>query len=240
MATTFTHNLKRPHNLASFSTEPTQAVTPQDRRKRAKMSPRDQQSNNSGNSNSGNSSDASRRSISESSALLSTPPPNPSLTSSKGGVHGTKDSDSETSVSSDSDSASDASSSDNDDSEEEQDPIITLGGPKKPSMRVGGLGDLKTRLSTFLPQLAAANSELEERVRNGEMEGKRFEDVDDGDEGYIEMDLGLGVLEEQKERGAESSSDDEVESDGEEDRVGKLMGQKRRKGGIQEVDVRAY
>jgi hypothetical protein len=59
-----------------------------------------------------------------------------------------------------------------------------------PSHFQAGSGDLRTRLSAFLPQLAQANKVLEDG-----QEIHNMEDVEE-DEQHIEMNLGLGVLEE--------------------------------------------
>ncbi|KAF2659635.1 hypothetical protein K491DRAFT_564385, partial [Lophiostoma macrostomum CBS 122681] len=111
---------------------------------------------------------------------------------------------------------------------------------KKPKMKISQaeLGsDLRPFLKDFLPQLKAANEELEAAKRAGTLKEKTIED--DGDEQdrggrqYIEMDLGLGVLEEQHPDADGDSSSSESDSD--EDRVdtqkpkdimGKLMGRK--------------
>ena len=109
------------------------------------------------------------------------------------------------SVSSDEESLSESSlsssSDDVSDAEEDEETVVTIGGPKKPVMRkteiVGrDADDLKSRLSAFLPQLAAANASLGEAACN-------IEAVDE-DQQYIEMDLSLGVLEEK--RGGDNSS----------------------------------
>ncbi|KAI9846985.1 MAG: hypothetical protein M1837_003341 [Sclerophora amabilis] len=58
-----------------------------------------------------------------------------------------------------------------------------------------GNGNLLSRLTTLLPALAAANSSLEEE-RNAGTLGRRDIEQLSGDDGCIEMNLGLGVLEE--------------------------------------------
>ena len=107
--------------------------------------------------------------------------------------------------------------------------------------------DLSARLQAFLPTIAAANAELEEERRRGELDERDIENVDE--DGYIEMNLGLGVLEEKDEdailsSSGEAMSDDEAEGDDgvgsqqSEDVLRKLMGSSRGKGrkpGIQEV-----
>ncbi|KAK7612149.1 hypothetical protein JOL62DRAFT_611037 [Phyllosticta paracitricarpa] len=111
--------------------------------------------------------------------------------------------------------------------------------------RSSSLGD---RLKEFLPQLAAANAELERDRAAGRLAEKSLEQVDENGQ-YIEMNLGLGVLEEKDpnkmDQDSESSDDseDEMETDAtgaenkEQDVLGKLMGTKTSKSGagIQEV-----
>jgi len=113
--------------------------------------------------------------------------------------------------------------------------------------------------------MAAANAELEKLAQEGGLEGKRLEDVGEGDE-YVEMELGLGVMEEKKEgddssdETSDESSDDSSEDSSEEDDdddekeqkkkqkekeqkekdiLGRLMGHKQgreKAAGIQEVE----
>ena len=115
-----------------------------------------------------------------------------------------------TSSDSSSDSESDEVGSDSsvlDDGESDGD-IVTVRGTSKPHISSSGvLGqarDLKSRLATFLPQLKQANSELDGSTN--------LEDVDE-EEQHIEMNLGLGVLEA---RNGVSSDDDEEDSSDEE------------------------
>lgn len=136
---------------------------------------------------------------------------------------------------------------------------------QKPNFARPATSDLKSRLQTFLPQMAAANAELEKLAQEGGLEGKRLEDVGEGDE-YVEMELGLGVMEEKKEgddssdETSDESSDDSSEDSSEEDDdddekeqkkkqkekeqkekdiLGRLMGHKQgreKAAGIQEVE----
>jgi hypothetical protein len=76
-----------------------------------------------------------------------------------------------------------------------------------PSHFQAGSGDLRTRLSAFLPQLAQANKVLEDG-----QEIHNMEDVEE-DEQHIEMNLGLGVLEEKYDNGDGSSSEDPSDVD---------------------------
>lgn len=73
---------------------------------------------------------------------------------------------------------------------------------------------LAAKLNAFLPRMAAANAELESVKERGLLQERNIEQVDEG-ERYIEMDLGLGVLEE-KQDGASSGS----ENDGDESEAG--------------------
>ncbi|KAF8539281.1 hypothetical protein BDD12DRAFT_805509 [Trichophaea hybrida] len=57
--------------------------------------------------------------------------------------------------------------------------------------------DLLSRLNSFLPQLSTANASLEAEIAAaGNADTKNIEHVSDDEEQYIEMNLGLGVLEE--------------------------------------------
>ena len=90
-------------------------------------------------------------------------------------------------------SSSEESSSGSDDDEE-------------PSPSEKAPPDLKSRLAAFLPQLAKANETLEGT--------ERIDDVDDDEERYIEMNLGLGVLSENKQQDGEiQTKESESESD---------------------------
>ena len=155
---------------------------------------------------------------------------------------------------------------------------------QKPHSYSSTSSDLHSRLASFLPSLAAANEELEHDRAAGTLGQRDIENVDTkedgegGDEGgdgdgegggYIEMNLGLGVLEEQRDGMAESdssSSEDEEEGDEateddegdkalpvttlddgseskpsnraqrERDTMGRLMGSRRRKPAIEELN----
>lgn len=156
------------------------------------------------------------------------------------------------------------SSSGEEDNDTVKDAIVTVGGPRKPLMRLGSADDivaspsagvLRSRLATFLPQMVAANQELESLKRTGDLDKRRLDNVDDSEGRYIEMDLSLGVLEE-KRNGAEADTSDSDSSNTSRreaqsilstsqrtskaaDPMSKLMGQKRQAGrsaGIQEID----
>lgn len=178
-------------------------------------------------------------------------PINLAVRSSSNGPSNKKSSSATASSASDSEDAASSSESDDNstsDEDEEQEQIATVTAKTKPnfSARVAsGAPSLEDRLKSFLPQMAAANSKLEE---GGENEYS-MEAVKD-DEPHIEMDLGLGVLEETNGKEGEDgdhSSDDEEEADGDEagsperkrkekDVMGKLMGKKENQtAGIEEV-----
>lgn len=119
--------------------------------------------------------------------------------------------------------------------------------PKKPDMKSvprPGLS-IRDRVAAFLPELAAANQELEELRQNGGLDARILDDYTDkdgkGEGGYIEMDLGLGVLEEKNGNESSESDSDSEAGDGEnDDRVmDDLMGRKGQRGieaaGIEEI-----
>ncbi len=88
--------------------------------------------------------------------------------------------------------------------------------------------------------MQAANQRLEEERVEGRLADRDIENVGEDQDGYIEMDLGLGVLEEKgKENLAievKAEGEDEESSQGEErDVLGRLMGKRREKPGIQIV-----
>lgn len=88
--------------------------------------------------------------------------------------------------------------------------------------------------------MQAANQRLEEERVEGRLADRDIENVGEDQDGYIEMDLGLGVLEEKgKENLAievKAEGEDEESSQGEErDVLGRLMGKSREKPGIQIV-----
>jgi len=117
--------------------------------------------------------------------------------------------------------------------------------PQKPDMKSfprPGLS-IRDRVAAFLPELAAANQELEELRRNGELDDKIIDDYtnNDGNGGgrYIEMDLGLGVLEEKNADAPVSDRESEPEND--DGVMDNLMGRKSKRendaatAGIEEV-----
>ncbi|KAI7278957.1 hypothetical protein KC345_g5619 [Hortaea werneckii] len=172
------------------------ARPPSKEMKRTRLSPSTQQR--------GNSSEPSSCSVSEDSAARSTPPTS---------THEQNSSLSSPSSDDESDTVSSLSTSSEESSDSEgEDSVHTIGGPKKPEMdgqrSTESARNLQSRLSAFLPQLEAANQQLE--TDGG---GHSIEEVEDGDQ-HIEMNLGLGVLEEKRDDGSnsseESSDEDEV------------------------------
>ncbi|CAG7966341.1 unnamed protein product [Penicillium nalgiovense] len=116
------------------------------------------------------------------------------------------------------------------------------GRPKPRIHRIKGDSGLLSRLNTFLPKMKDANEDLRRQIEAGEAGDLVLDNADDNGEQYIEMDLGLGVLEEKHD--GDSSSDGESgdeESKGatgagkspqemnDSDIIGKLMGGKGKK-----------
>ena len=147
------------------------------------------------------------------------------------------------SADSDSDDASTSDSDSEEDASEEEEEIATLKPGVKPDFSraraiASGAPSLEDRLKAFLPQLAEANSRLQ---KGGE--GEYSMEVVGEDEPHIEMDLGLGVLEETNGDGGSESDEEEGEEKGEggrerkeKDVMGELMGKKENQtAGIEEV-----
>ncbi|KAI9683859.1 MAG: hypothetical protein M1829_004193 [Trizodia sp. TS-e1964] len=154
--------------------------------------------------------------------------------------------------------ASSSCSSDSESSASSDPQIIKLGRPGRPTITPplpsSSGSQLLARIRAFMPQLQAANEELDGDRLAGRLQERELENVQDGEE-YIEMDLGLGVLEERRqEEDSSSSSDGDSDdqgssktkgedsgcafgadiskpSNGKDTNVlGRLMGQKSRKG----------
>ena len=89
---------------------------------------------------------------------------------------------------------------------------------------------VKSRLDALLPRMREANQELEVERREGKLGERNIEALDEEEGGYVEMNLGLGVLEEKKKQtqiGYEDEADtdegeEQEESDGDEVRDRKL------------------
>ncbi|KAH7067262.1 hypothetical protein BKA63DRAFT_570572 [Paraphoma chrysanthemicola] len=185
--------------------------------------------------------DSSEPSISDESALASTNAADDSTVASDFDSN----SDSELSESSEEPSSESSSEDEEDDAasdmdlEEQQgeDGVVNVRIGKKPTMKLDKdeLGpDIGSFLKEFLPQLKAANDELEAQRKAGTLDSKMIDAGEEEDaEQYIEMDLGLGVLEEKDPNADDDSSSDSDDTlDGnekEKDVLGKLMGRTNRK-----------
>jgi len=91
-----------------------------------------------------------------------------------------------------------------------------------------------SKLPGFLAQMRAANQELEEEKSAGTLANRRIE-LDDSDsaiegEQHIEMNLGLGVLEEKNDGTSTTSESDFCNEEGDGNIMEKLLGGKRRRG----------
>ncbi|KAJ5301487.1 hypothetical protein N7508_006350 [Penicillium antarcticum] len=119
-----------------------------------------------------------------------------------------------------------------------------IGGRPKPRIhRMKGDSELLSRLSAFLPQMKTANEDLQREIEAGRVGDLVLDNADEGGEQYIEMDLGLGVLEEKKDGDSSSEDDDDKEESKtgsaatgntsqdlkDSDIIGKLMGGKGKK-----------
>ncbi|KAI9923588.1 hypothetical protein AWENTII_010072 [Aspergillus wentii] len=131
--------------------------------------------------------------------------------------------DGDSSSSYESTSSEGESDSDDDEEEEEEDdqdedmadasnhagplPRVTAG--QRPNIhRIEKNSDILGRLSAFLPKMKDANEELQKEIAAGRGKDLRLDEVDENDRGrVIEMNLGLGVLEETR------SGDEDVSSD---------------------------
>jgi hypothetical protein len=169
-----------------------------------------------------NNSEASSSSVSEDTTLRSTSSTtrydsNSSMSSLPTSTSHGQDSASDISASSSESSISETGSELEPDTEdeEEEEHIVTVGGPKKPNIqRANGVDTahgLQARLASLLPQIAEANRLLESRPS-----GHSMEEVEEGEQ-HIEMNLGLGVLEQQEDSSDSNSSSSETSEDDRED-----------------------
>ncbi|KAJ5291379.1 hypothetical protein N7478_000630 [Penicillium angulare] len=105
--------------------------------------------------------------------------------------------------------------------------IPNLSGRPKPRIRkMEGNSELLSRLSAFLPKMKSANEDLEKEIAAGRGKDVVLDEVEDNKD-YIEMNLGLGVLEEKRDN--EDSSEDQDNKDkttDDSDILEKLMGGK--------------
>ncbi|KAL4809430.1 hypothetical protein BDV18DRAFT_80436 [Aspergillus unguis] len=94
--------------------------------------------------------------------------------------------------------------------------ITSLPARRKPNIcRLNQEPSLLSRLSAFLPQMKTANEDLEKEIAAGRAKDIQLDDEEEGEDQkdgqYIEMNLGLGVLEE-KRPGDESDNEQETNS----------------------------
>ncbi|KAJ5578164.1 uncharacterized protein N7459_007128 [Penicillium hispanicum] len=95
--------------------------------------------------------------------------------------------------------------------------IPNVSARQKPRIqRIEGGSDLMARLSAFLPKMKDANESLEKEIAAGRGQDVMLDSVNEADgKDYIEMNLGLGVLEEKRGDNDDTSSDEsENESPG--------------------------
>jgi hypothetical protein len=183
-------------------------------------------------------SSASEHSISDRPTLIPTNiPAKPTNASDNATDNESELSESSEDPSSESSSEEDSDDSDSDVETEGEDMVVNLRANrgKKPKMKPPKqeeLGpDIRHFLKDFLPQLKASNEQLEADRKAGTLKGLEIDEEDAKDSQHIEMDLGLGVLEEQdpdaKDESFESDSDtDESRQEKDKDVLGKLMGRK--------------
>ncbi|KAK2853333.1 hypothetical protein FQN49_005166 [Arthroderma sp. PD_2] len=85
--------------------------------------------------------------------------------------------------------------------------------PSRPSAHIPNNSALRARLASFLPSLKAANEDLERDIAAGKMMGLEVDSEEEGQGQYIEMNLGLGVLQEGEDEDGEQSSEENESSE---------------------------
>jgi hypothetical protein len=123
--------------------------------------------------------------------------------------------------------------------EEETDEIINIRPGSKPNItREGQDVGLKNKLKNFLSEMQQADEELNIERQAGTLDKRNIEACEEG-EPHVEMNLGLGVLEEKVEGGSSDndSMSDESENNHPRDVMQKLKGQrsKSQRAKIQEL-----
>jgi hypothetical protein len=135
---------------------------------------------------------------------------------------------------------SDTSSNISIETDDDPEKVITLRPGKKPKMKPPSTkkrDSLLKRLQAFLPELQNANQVLEQDRIEGRLGQRRMENVEEGEKRVIEMDLGLGVLENKNGgHGTSSNNDDVVDAEAEVDILGRLMGREPKAFSIDEVE----
>ncbi|EFR00350.1 hypothetical protein MGYG_03352 [Nannizzia gypsea CBS 118893] len=179
-------------------------------------------SRGSGNSDANASSKEPNQDIGSEIATKSSPPE--STDSDPTSSSGSSDSDSDFNEGENSDEGQ----SDDDERMEDQPRSI----PSRPSATLPNNAALRARLANFLPSLKAANEDLEREIAAGKSMTLEVDNEDGGQGQYIEMNLGLGVLQEKGEEDGGNGSDGSESSgsamDPKEEKniVDKLMGKK--------------
>ncbi|KAJ5166890.1 uncharacterized protein N7482_005671 [Penicillium canariense] len=117
--------------------------------------------------------------------------------------------------------------------------VSNIAGRPKPNIqRMERGSDILSRLSTFLPKMKDANEDLEREIAAGRGQDMVLDAVEDDGKDYIEMNLGLGVLEEKRDSDVSFSGDEgddespngdlkKSEAKGDSDLLGQLMGGNR-------------
>ena len=160
-----------------------------------------------------NSSESSTCSVSEATALHSSPHTSlgtkDSSMSSHDSVASNNSDESITSSSSESEGDEDSDSSEMEDDSDNE--VVTVRGTKRPAIGSSNVltqaRSLQSRLAAFIPKLQQANCELDDEGGDPNMEN-----VDEEDQ-HIEMNLGLGVLEEQRDDDDSEEDEEEEEED---------------------------
>jgi hypothetical protein len=135
------------------------------------------------------------------------------------------------------DNSDDISSVERNDDEPASDNITTLRpNNERPNFSLDLIKDstIASVLPSFLAQMQAANQELEEEKAAGTLADRHIE-LDESDsaiegEQYIEMNLGLGVLEEKNDGASTTSEGDSSNEEGDVNVMEKLLGGKRKRG----------
>ncbi|KAL2828431.1 hypothetical protein BDW59DRAFT_159636 [Aspergillus cavernicola] len=119
---------------------------------------------------------------------------------------------------------------------ENDEQMPSLPARRKPNIRrLNEQPSLLSKLSAFLPQMKSANEDLEREVAAGRVKELQLDNEDDdhSDGQYIEMNLGLGVLEEKRSGDDQSSGEEEAKHSGnhgpsgETNVLDKLMGKEK-------------
>jgi len=105
--------------------------------------------------------------------------------------------------------------------------------PWRHATSTGDPATLLSRLGTFLPQLCAANAQLEASIAAGRGTEQCIEHVGLDEEWYIEMNIGLGVLEEKRHDTQKGVKGKTKRAEGQEKGDQEVRGGKRRRRGVE-------